>query len=98
MCALRKQNRSDSFDRVPSYYANNSLYPGSYVRNDYPTRTSRRVHNGLSLDRNYYFDTTSDDLNASPYSSPYYVNGRYNSDDLTTQTGNSASVQGISRL
>lgn len=98
MCALRKQNRSDNFDRVPSYYANNSLYPGSYVRNDYPTRTSRRVHDGLSLDRNYGLDTTSDDLNASPYSSPYYVNGRYNSDDLTTQTGNSASVQGISRL
>ena len=96
--AYRYQNRPDTTDRVPSYYVNNGLYPRAYARNDYPTRTSRRIHDGLSLDRNFGLDTTSDDLNASPYSSPYYVNGRYNSNDLTTQTGNSASVQGTSEL
>ena len=78
----------------PTYYTNNGLYVGSYGPNDYPTRTSRRVHDGFVLDRNYGLDTTSDDLNSSPYSSPYYINGRFNSDNLTTQRGNSASVQG----
>lgn len=96
--AFRYQNRSDTHDRVPGYYVRNKLYPAAYQRNDYPTRTSRRIHDGLSLDRNYGLDTTSDDLNASPYSSPYYVNGRYNSSNLTAQTGNSASVQGTTRL
>lgn len=96
--ALRYQNRSDTTDRVPGYYVNNRLYPRSYQRNEYPTRVSRRVHDGLSLDRNFGLDTQSDDLDASPYSSPYYINGRYNSDDLVTQTGNSASVTGTTRL
>lgn len=96
--ALRWQNQPHTHGRTPSYYANHNLYPGSYARNEYPTRTSRRMHEGLSIDRNYGLDTTSDDLNSSPYSSPYYVNGRYNSSNLTTQTGNSASVQGTTRL
>lgn len=96
--AYRYQNRSDTTNRVPGYYANNKLYPYAYARNDYPTRISRRIHDGLSLDKNFGLDTTSDDLNASPYSSPYYVNGRYNSSNLTTQTGNSASVQGTTEL
>jgi hypothetical protein len=55
---------------------------------------SRRVHDGFNLQVNYGLDTTSDDINSSPYSSPYYVNGRYNSDNLVTQRANSASVQG----
>lgn len=96
--AYRYQNRSDTSDRVPNYYANNKLYPSAYQRTDYPTRTSRRLHDGLSLDKNYGIDTTSDELNTSPYASPYYTNGRYNSSNLTTQTGNSASVPGITRL
>lgn len=96
--AVRWQNDPNTTGRPPGYYANNKLYPGSYARTDYPTRTSRRMHDGLSLDRNYGIDTTSDDLNQSPYSSPYYVNGRYNSSVLTTQTGNSASVPGVLRL
>lgn len=98
MCALRYQNRFDTHDRVPNYYVNNRLYPRAYQRTDWPTRTSRRMHDGLNIDRNYGLDTTSDDLNSSPYSSPYYINGRYNSSNLTTQTGNSASVQGTTRL
>lgn len=96
--STRYQNRSDTTDRVPSYYARNKLYPSAYARTDYPTRTSRRVHDGFSLDRNYGIDTTSDELNTSPYASPYYINGRYNSNHLTTQTGNSASVPGMTRL
>lgn len=95
---LRYQNNYNSNGRVPTYYSNNTLYPRSNARNDYQTRTSRRLHDGLSIDRNYGLDTTSDDLNSSPYSSPYYINGRYNSQNLTTQTGNSASVQGTTRL
>lgn len=98
MCALRFQNQHHTHDRVPGYYAGNRLYPGSYARTDWPTRTSRRVHDGLSIDRNYGLDTTSDDVDSSPYSSPYYINGRYNSSNLVTQRGNSASVQGNTRL
>lgn len=94
----RYANRSDTTDRVPNYYARNKLYPHAYQRTDYPTRTSRRIHDGFSLDRNYGIDTTSDELNTSPYASPYYINGRYNSNNLTTQTGNSASTPGITRL
>lgn len=92
--AFRYQNNSHTTDRIPSYYANNRLYPGSYTQNEVPTRTSRRVHDGMSLVMNYGLDTTSDDVNSSPYSSPYYVNGRYFSDNLTTQRASSASVQG----
>lgn len=96
--AKRYQNRHDTHDRVPSYYAENKLYPRAYTRNDWQTRTSRRVHDGLSLSANYGLDTVSDDINSSPYSSPYYINGRYTSDNLVQQRGNSASVQGIERL
>lgn len=98
MCAWRFQNQPHTTGRTPSYYANHNLYPGSYGQNEAPTRTSRRMHDGLVIDRNYGIDTNSDDVNTSPYSSPYYVNGRYNSQNLTTQTGNSASVQGTKRL
>lgn len=98
MAALRYQNNPHPNGRVPSYYAGNKQYPGSYAPIESQTRTSRRIHEGFSLTANYGLDTTSDDLNSSPYSSPYYVNGRYNSDNLTTQRGNSASVQGIERL
>lgn len=94
----RKQNSSREHDRVPSYYARNRLYPGAYTKNVWNARTSRRVHDGLVLSKNYGLDTVSDDLNSSPYSSPFYINGRYNSDALTLQRGNSASVQGIKRL
>lgn len=97
MCALRHQNNAHTTDRVPGYYAYNKLYKDSYARTDWPTRTSRRIHDGLTIDRNYGLDTVSDDVNSSPYSSPYYVNGRYNSSNLVTQRGNSASVQGIVR-
>lgn len=96
--ATRFQNNPNVTGRTPVYYANNGLYPGSYARNEYQTRVSRRMHEGLEISKNYGLDTTSDDLNSSPYSSPYYVNGRYNSSNLTTQTGNSASVQGTKRL
>lgn len=98
MSAKRFQNRSDTHHRVPSYYANNKLYPGAYARTEWPTRTSRRVHEGFSLSANYGLDTVSDDINSSEFSSPYYINGRYNSDNLIRQRGNSASVQGIKRL
>lgn len=98
MCAVRWQNSPHPHGRVPSYYANHNLYPGAYARTDYQTRTSRRIHDGFSITHNYGLDTTSDDVNSSPYSSPYYINGRYNSDNLITQRGNSASVQGIERL
>ena len=92
--ATRYQNDSHTTGRVPGYYANNRLYKDSYTRTDWQTRTSRRIHDGFNLQVNYGLDTTSDDVNSSPYSSPYYVNGRYNSDNLVTQRANSASVQG----
>ena len=96
--AVRFQNDSHTTGRVPGYYANNRLYKDAYARTEWQTRVSRRVHDGLSLQMNYGLDTVSDDVNSSPYSSPYYINGRYNSDNLVTQRGNSASVQGIKRL
>lgn len=92
--SLRWQNDSHLTHRVPGYYARNKLYKDSYARTDWPTRTSRRIHDGLSIPSNYGLDTTSDDVNSSPYSSPYYINGRYNSSNSTTQRGNSSSVQG----
>ena len=98
MSAWRWQNTVRPKGRVPSYYANNKQFTGAYAPTETQGRTSRRIHDGFSIQMNYGLDTTSDDLNSSPYSSPYYVNGRYNSDNLTTQRGNSASVQGIKRL
>jgi len=95
---FRFQNNSHTTNRVPSYYANNNVYPGAYAQNEAPTRVSRRVHDGLSLTQNFGLDTTSDDINSSPFSSPFYINGRYNSDNLTTQRANSASVQGVEKL
>ena len=96
--AVRWQNNPHPHGRVPIYYANNKLYPGSYAPTESQTRTSRRIHDGFVLNNNYGLDTTSDDVNSSPYSSPYYINGRYNSDNLTTQRANSASVQGTEFL
>lgn len=97
--ALYDQNNSHTLRTVPSYYARNRSYGmGAYARTDWPTRTSRRIHDGLSITQNYGLDTTSDDLSSSPYSSPYYINGRYNSANVTTQRGNSSSVQGTIRL
>ena len=98
MCALRFQNNPHVTGRVPSYYANNKQFKGSYAQNDVPGRTSRRIHDGFDLTRNYGLDTTSDDINSSPYSSPYYINGRYLADNLVFQRGNSSSVQGIKML
>ena len=98
MSALRFQNRHDTHDRVPSYYANNKLYPSAYARTEWQARTSRRIHDGLNIPTSYGLDTTSDDVNSSPFSSPYYINGRYNSQNLSIQRGNAASVQGIKRL
>lgn len=98
MSAWRWQNSPHPHGRVPSYYANHNLYPGAYAQSGAQTRTSRRVHDGFMINSNYGLDTTSDDINSSPYSSPYYINGRYNSDNLTTQRGNSASVQGCEFL
>lgn len=98
MTAMRWQNSPHPKGRVPNYYAGNKLYTGAYAQTETQTRTSRRVHEGFSLPQNYGLDTTSDDLNSSPYSSPYYINGRYNSDNLVTQRGNSASVQGVKYL
>lgn len=95
---LRFQNDPHTTGQPPVYYANHKLYKGSYAPTESQTRVSRRVHEGLDISRNYGLDTVSDDLNSSPYSSPYYINGRYNSSNQTTQTGNSASVQGCSRL
>ena len=92
--ALQHQNSPHTTGQVPGYYANNRLFKDSYTRTDWQTRVSRRVHDGFNLQVNYGLDTTSDDVNSSPYSSPYYVNGRYNSDNLVTQRANSASVQG----
>lgn len=98
MSAWRWQNNPRAKGRAPSYYVDRRIYNGVYAQTDVPGRTSRRIHDGFSLTANYGLDTTSDDINSSPYSSPYYINGRYNSDNLTTQRGNSASVQGIERL
>lgn len=92
--ATRWQNNPHPHGRVPIYYANNHQYPGSYAPTISQTRVSRRIHDGFSLTNNFGLDTTSDDVNSSLYSSPYYINGRYNSDNLTTQRANSASVQG----
>lgn len=96
--STRWQNNPHPHGRVPIYYANNRQYPGSYAPTEAPTRTSRRIHDGFVLSNNYGLDTTSDDVNSSMYSSPYYINGRYNSDNLTTQRANSASVQGTEFL
>ena len=79
--AFRNQNNSHPKGRVPSYYARNRLYPGAYAQNEVITRTSTRIHDGFTINTNYGLDTTSDDINSSPYSSPYYINGRYNSDN-----------------
>lgn len=84
--------------RIPSYYASNRLYKDAHTRNEITGRTSRRIHDGLTVDRMYGLDTTSDDINSSPYSSPYYINGRYNSDNLYTQRGSAASVQGVTYI
>ena len=92
--ATRWQNNPHPHGRVPIYYANNRQYPGAYAPTLSQTRVSRRIHDGFALTNNYGLDTTSDDVNSSLYSSPYYINGRYNSDNLTTQRANSASVQG----
>lgn len=94
----RFQNQPHVTGRTPAYYANNKQYKNAYTQNDVPGRTSRRIHDGFDLTRNYGLDTTSDDINSSLYSSPYYINGRYNSKNLTTQRGNSASVQGTKLL
>lgn len=96
--SLRYQNNSHAKGKFPSYYANNKQYPGSYAQTDVPGRTSRRIHDGFDLTRNYGLDTTSDDINSSPYSSPYYINGRHLADNLVQQRGNSSSVQGIKML
>ncbi len=96
--ATRWQNDSHLTHQVPAYYANNKLYKDAYTKNDVPGRTSRRIHDGLSLTANYGLDTTADDVNSSPYSSPYYINGRYNSQNSMIQRGNSASIQGMRRL
>lgn len=100
MAALRQQNNPNRHDTPPSYYANNKIYPRAYARpqNQWQTRTSRRIHEGLSLPANYGLDTVTDDVNSSPYSSPYYINGRFNSDNSVSQRGSSASVQGVSKL
>lgn len=96
--AWRFQNQPHTTGRTPAYYANNKQYKGSYARTDAPGRTSRRIHDGFDLTRNYGLDTTSDDINSSPYSSPYYINGRYLANNLVSQRGNSSSVQGIKML
>ena len=98
MSALRYQNNPRAKGKFPSYYTNRTIYSGSYAQTDVPGRTSRRIHDGFDLTRNYGLDTTSDDINSSPYSSPYYINGRYLADNLVQQRGNSSSVQGIKLL
>lgn len=95
---LRFQNSPHTTGRTPAYYANNKQYKGAYTQNDVPGRTSRRIHDGFDLTRNYGLDTTSDDINSSPYSSPYYINGRFLANNLVAQRGNSSSVQGIKML
>ena len=96
--AWRGSNSVYPKNRVRPYYANNPVYSGSYGQTDTATRVSHRMHDGFNLAQNFGLDTTSDDINESPYSSPYYINGRYNSDNLVTQRGNSASVQGVEFL
>lgn len=96
--SYRWQTNPHTTHRPPTYYMNNRLYPNAPTQNEAGARTGRRLHEGLTIDRNYGIDTVSDDVNSSPYSSPYYINGRYVSQNLTTQTGNSASVQGTRRL
>lgn len=98
MGVYRFQNQSHVTGRTPSYYAFNKQYKGSYQQNDVPGRTSRRIHDGFDLTKNYGLDTTSDDINSSPYSSPYYINGRFLANNLVSQRGNSSSVQGIKML
>lgn len=96
---LRGQNSKLPKNEPQSYYVNHRQYPGAYVRNNYQTRTGRRSHEGFSLNLNYGLDTQTDEINSSPYSSPYYINGRFNVDSaLVTQRGNSASTQGIKKL
>ena len=94
----RFSNNRYTKHRVPSWYMGNRVYADSHARVDWQTRSSRRMHDGLVLNQNYGLDTVSDDVNSSPYSSPYYINGRYNSDNLVTQRGSSASVQGTKSL
>lgn len=94
----RSQNNRWVKNRPPTYYASNKLYPNAGAPLQVPGRTSRRIHDGLSLTRNYGLDTVSDDVNSSPYSSPYYVNGRYNGMEQATQRGSASSVQGVTRL
>ena len=96
--AVRHQNSSHVTGQPPSYYANNKLYKDAYSRTEWQTRTSRRIHDGFNITANYGLDAVTDDINSSPYSSPYYINGRFLSDNLVTQRGNSASVQGMKRL
>lgn len=96
--STRWQNNQYVKHRTPSFYMRNRVYPDARARTEWQTRTSRRMHDGLVLNQNYGLDTVSDDVNSSPYSSPYYVNGRYNSDNLVTQRGSSASVQGTKPL
>lgn len=96
--ALRYSNDPHAKGRFPSYYAYNKQYPGSYQQVEVAGRTSRRIHDGFNLTRNYGLDTISDDINSSPYSSPYYINGRFLANNLVSQRGNSSSVQGIKRL
>lgn len=96
--ATRWQNNPHPHGRVPVYYANNRQYPGAYAPVESQTRVSRRIHDGFALTNNYGLDTTSDDVNSSLFSSPYYINGRYTSDNLVTQRANSASVQGTQFL
>lgn len=96
---LRGQNSNRPKNITKGYYVNHRQYPAAYVRNDYQTRTGRRSHDSFALNMNYGLDTQTDELNSSPFSSPYYINGRFNVDSaLVTQRGNSASVQGIKKL
>jgi hypothetical protein len=69
--AWRGQNNSHPKGRVPGYYARNRLYPEAYTQNEAQTRISRRIHDGFTINTNYGLDTVSDDVNSSPYSSPY---------------------------
>lgn len=96
--SLRYQNDPRAKGKFPSYYTNHTIYAGSYAQTDVPGRTSRRIHDGFDLTRNYGLDTTSDDINSSQYSSPYYINGRFLANNLVSQRGNSSSVQGVKRL
>lgn len=96
--AFIRSNNPNTTNQVPNYYAGNKVFPNSFQNTEWATRRAKRIHDDMVLSRNYGLDTVSDDLNSSPYSSPYYINGRYNSDALMLQRGNSASVQGIKFL